>query len=924
MKLRFLALACVLSLVSLAEIPLPEHPRPDWSRAGWMNLNGTWKFASDKQDAGCREKWFEADDAKFAQSILVPFPWGSALSGVKDEADIGWYRRDITVPAEWKGKRVFLVVGASDHDTTVWFGKHRLGEHSGGYTPFEFEITDHIAWGVAQKLTIRAWDAGNEMSRSDWRLYGKQGYGNARGIWQTVYLEARGDEYLETVHFTPDIENGSVTADVTLGAPAKKPLLFSIAFKPEDRAKVATASFLPGQMSAKVKIALRDVKLWDLEHPYLYEVVCSLKDVDKDGKPLEEAPARDEVNTYFGMRKVGMGKIPGTEFPCVTLNGKPIYLQLTLDQSYHPEGFYTFPTDEFMKNEILISKKLALSGNRVHIKVEVPRKLYWADKLGLLIMADVPCAWGAASEAMFREHWFCFEGMVKRDFNHPSVFSWVLFNETWGLFADGENWGRNRAQRYAPWVRRAVAQAYAKAKRLDPTRLVEDNSPCNHDHVVTDLNTWHAYTAGYNWENTVSDWCKGTFPGSTRNYIGGFVQGNAPMLNSECGNVWGYDGSTGDCDWSWDYHLMINAFRRHLQCTGWLYTEHHDVINEWNGYVRFDRTPKYTGIEDLFPGSKLQDWHADAFLPLDTELCREFKAGETWMMPVDVSLTTDKYAGHKLAVTYRVRAYNAKGKFIDGLPVDAGTFTGASWQNGRVLDVPVKLPNETACGVICFSLVDGDAVVGRNFACFVTRANPSADTISVPAGSFTKATWSQKQWNILDGLKACGAGKGAFEYVFKLPEGAQNKTLTFRAEVSSKRLNAKDSTDLDKGTRDLDCMLGGGFADRSKNPNSYPMTCDFKWPGEVQVFANGVLVKTVALPDDPADHRGILSWFAQPRDRKLREAGSYGWLVEAEISAEVAAKGAGTVTIRLAAEKGGLAVYGEKFGRYPFDPSISF
>ena len=130
-------------------------------------------------------------------------------------------------------------------------------------------------------------------------------------------------------------------------------------------------------------------QLWDLDNPYLYEVTCRLASAAKDVAP----EPIDVVETYFGMRKIGTGKLPGTNYPCVTLNGKPIYLQLTLDQSYHPEGFYTFPTDAFMKNDILISKKLALSGNRVHIKVEVPRKLYWADKLGLLIMADVPATW---------------------------------------------------------------------------------------------------------------------------------------------------------------------------------------------------------------------------------------------------------------------------------------------------------------------------------------------------------------------------------------------------------------------------------------------------------------------------------------------------------------------------------------------------
>ena len=264
--------ACGALALAAEEIPLPEHPRPDWERAEWINLNGSWKFAFDAKDTGLKDKWFAAKDDRFAQSILVPFPWGSKLSGVKDEADIGWYRRDVTIPAGWKGKRVFLVVGASDHDTTGWLDGQKLGSHSGGYTPFEFELTELVKWGEPQKLTLRAWDEGNVPARGSWRLYGKQAYGNARGVWQTVYLEARGGEYLESVHFTPDIENGAVHATITLGEPARKPLEFELAFKEDDRANPALASFPPGKQSVKIKIPLRNVKLWDLSNPYLYEV----------------------------------------------------------------------------------------------------------------------------------------------------------------------------------------------------------------------------------------------------------------------------------------------------------------------------------------------------------------------------------------------------------------------------------------------------------------------------------------------------------------------------------------------------------------------------------------------------------------------------------------------------------------------------
>ena len=904
------ALCPVLDCIT-GETPLPEHPRPDLERPCWMNLNGEWKFAFDAADKGECEKWQTAQDDKFDRRITVPFPWGCKLSGVGNEADTAWYRRNVTVPEAWKGMRVFLVVGASDHDTSCWFAGKWMGEHSGGYTPFEFELTDAVEWGKAQPITFRVWDMPAKDADRNWRLFGKQGYGNVRGIWQTVYLEARSADYIRCLRFIPNVDASSVAAEVLLGAPASAPLSFEIGFKPCDRGAPACVAIIGGEISARLEIPLPRTRLWSLEDPYLYEVKAVLRSHD----------AMDEVSTYFGMRKVSIGKTP-TGHPYVMLNNKPIYLQMALDQSYNQNGYYTYPSDEAMKRDILISKGLALSGNRVHIKAEVPRKLYWADRLGLLVMADVPCAFGSVREAMFREHWRCFEGMLERDFNHPCIFSWVLFNETWGLFRDEGEWGRNRARRYSDAARREVAYAYAKAKALDPTRLVEDNSPCERDHVVTDLNTWHTYAPGYAWEGVVAEFCTNAYPGSSHNFASGFRQGDVPLLNSEFGNVWGYTGSTGDCDWSWDYHMAMNAFRRNLKCAGWLYTEHHDVINEWNGYVRYDRSPKYTGIEELFPGMTLADLHGDAYLPLDVELGREFAAGETWTVPVDISLATDKFAGRVLRLEYHVRGSDWRGSQFKTAPVSVGEYKASAWQNGRLADVPVRLPDATTCGTICFVLYDGLRPVGRNFVCFSTFGNfPSGVKALRPTQVSASCGWAKK-WDVMDGLKLCCAGHGSIEYDFEdVPEG---RSATFRAELSSKRLNAKDFGGVDSGDIDLTYMLGGGHMDRAKNANSYPMTSDDKWPAAARVYANGELVKAVVLPDDPADHRGVLSWIAQRRDRRLRDAGSYGYLVEAVIPASIVAKGRGRIVVRLEADKGGLAVYGGKFGRFPTDPHIEF
>ena len=305
------------------------------------------------------------------------------------------------------------------------------------------------------------------------------------------------------------------------------------------------------------------------------------------------------MKSYFGLREIGVAKLPGLGHPYVALNGTPVYLQMTLDQGWHPDGFTTWPSDAAMREEILIARRLGLNAIRTHVKVEPPRKLYWADRLGVLVMSDVPNSWGEPDAAMRQEWETALRGMLRRDFNHPAIFSWVLFNEQWGLLTKGSD-GKKA---YLPETQAWVETRYDLAKSLDPTRLVEDNSPCcGGGHVKTDLNSWHMYLPGWKWKAELDAAEAQTAPGSAWNYLGGRTQRGEPMLNSECGNVWGYEGSTGDVDWSFDYHAMIDEFRRHPKTAGWLYTEHHDVINEWNGYVRADRSEKETGLGELVPG----------------------------------------------------------------------------------------------------------------------------------------------------------------------------------------------------------------------------------------------------------------------------------------------------------------------------------
>ena len=851
----------------------------------------------------------------------MPFPWGSKLSGLENQADIGWYERAIKVPESWRGKRVFLVIGACDWLTKGWFDGQALGEHQGGYTPFEFELTPNVKWGQDQQVVLRVDDTPHPF-----KLEGKQGYGQAKGIWQTIYLEARPALHIASVHYLPDIDSGRVTVKAQLSGAAPAGTQLRLHFKTGGLPDAAQA-IASGTKEVQFDVPVPEEHLWSLEDPFLYEVDAAL---DTNGE-------QDHVGTYFGMRKISVGKLPGTDYTYVTLNNKPLYLKITLDQSYHPDGFYTFPTDDFMRDEILRSKRIGLNANRIHIKVEVPRKLYWADRLGLLIMADVPNFWGEPTPEARQESENALRGMVARDFNHPAIFSWITFNETWGLFTKV---GDKRT--YLPDTQGWVEGMYHLAKQLDPTRLVEDNSPCNGDHTETDMNSWHDYLPGYAWQARLDQIVKDTHPGSAWNFVNGHTQGDQPLFNSECGNVWGYEGSTGDVDWSWDYHIMMNEFRMHPKIGGWLYTEHHDVINEWNGYYRYDRSEKDTGLGSIVPGMKLNDLHSLFYISTGDQLCRDVKPGETVEVPLFASFMTDQRPGDHLVLRSELYGWNTLGE-RESYRTASEKIPFEPWTARALPPMRVTMPGKPALAVLALSLEnEAGVVLQRNFTTFLVANGPEPRTETLNSGgsrlrvvrfapnTFKDAQWSQKQWNVLDGLKVNGAGHGYFEYHLPWPEGLEADKLagvSFIMEASAKRLLGKDRAGANTGEGDF--MRGQGTHDPGGLPNSYPMTGVVKFPSEVRVRVNGVVAGTFDLPDDPADHRGILSWHAQPHDKKLREAGSYGYLVQATLpeAALQAAAQSKELVIRLEVDSalpGGLAIYGERFGRYPLDPTLVF
>ena len=477
------------------------------------------------------------------------------------------------MPESWKGKRVFLVVGASDWKTSGWLDGQPIGGYQGGYTPFELELTKAAKPGQDQRLVLRVDDTPHAF-----KLEGKQGYGKARGLWQTVYLEARPAVYVDSFEVHSSLAEKRVELRLRLSDPAPAGAVALLRVPPRRRALPRSRR---GRRSrpARARRASRCRSA-----PARGCGRSRIRTSTSEALSLTTSSGEDRVKTYFGFREIGVAKLPGLGHPYVSLNGKPLYLQLTLDQGWHPDGFYTWPSDAAMREEVLIARRLGLNAIRTHVKVELPRKLYWADRLGVLVMSDVPNSWGEPDAAMRKEWETAFRGMLRRDFNHPSIFSWVLFNEQWGLLTPPTGREEGVPARDAGVGRddlRPREGARPDAPRRGQLALLRDRRPRQDrpQHLA------HV-PAGWKWKEELDKAEAGTKPGSNWNYLGGRSQRGEPMLNSECGNVWGYEGSTGDVDWSFDYHAMLDEFRRHPKTAGWLYTEHHDVINEWNGYVR--------------------------------------------------------------------------------------------------------------------------------------------------------------------------------------------------------------------------------------------------------------------------------------------------------------------------------------------------
>ncbi|MCX7917507.1 MAG: beta-galactosidase [bacterium] len=397
------------------EIPRPEFPRPDFKRNEWMNLNGVWDFEIDTSNTGI-EKKFYSYEKKLKEKILIPFPPESKLSGIgNNEFMVSvWYKKKIEIPENWKNKRIFLSFGAVDYLTNLWINEEKLGTHIGGYTPFTFEITKFLK--RENFLIVNAYDD----NRTFLQPCGKQSqkyysygchYTRVTGIWQTVYLYATGKNYIKNFKIYSNYDTEEVLFLINVEGSGK----VKVEIYQEDKKINEKENYGTGIVFILTKI--KNFIPWTPENPFLYNVKFSL---------YSQGLKDDEVESYFGFRKIEI------KDKKILLNEKPIFMRMVLDQGYYPDGIYTAPDEEDIKNDIKIAKNMGFNGARLHQKIFEPLFLYWADKLGYLVWSEYP-NWGirnGISEESFNilvKEWI---EEIERDFNHPSIIGWCPLNET--------------------------------------------------------------------------------------------------------------------------------------------------------------------------------------------------------------------------------------------------------------------------------------------------------------------------------------------------------------------------------------------------------------------------------------------------------------------------------------------------------------
>jgi len=566
------------------------YPRPQLVRQTWLPLNGRWEFAID-QDAA----WRRPSDARFDRVIEVPFSPETPASGVRDTGFYSavWYARDVDVEPDATGGRVLLHFGAVDYHTTVWVNDALVGEHEGGYTPFCFDITDALVPGRAQRLIVRAFDDPQDLAKprgkQDWQLDPHSiWYPRTTGIWQTVWMEQVPATWIGRLRWTPNLERWEIGLEAEVSGRAHDRLRLHVRLSVGDML-IADDTYAVVGTSVHRRIALSDPGIDDYRNELLWSP-HSPRLITADIELWADRGDRlDRVQSYTALRAVA---VQGDRF---VLNGRPFPLRLVLDQGYWPASGLTAPDDDALRKDVELARTMGFNGVRKHQKIEDPRFLYWADRLGLLVWEEMPSAYRFTQSSIARvtREW---TAAMERDSSHPCIIAWVPINESWGV----PNLPDNPAERHY------VRGLYHLTKTLDPTRPVIGND--GWESVATDIMGIHDYDDApqriarrYRAEEVLPRLFRRERPGGRVLVLEGQPQSDQPIVLSEFGGicyapntdgVWGYSRSASAKQFARQYSELLHVVRRLNILAGFCYTQFADTYQEANGLLYADRTPK--------------------------------------------------------------------------------------------------------------------------------------------------------------------------------------------------------------------------------------------------------------------------------------------------------------------------------------------